>query len=103
MFGKIYRYFYPHQNPLKIKEKYNIPSNIRLNIRLTKEGWLIASSPDLPGLVTEARNGKELLDMVNDAVLTYFDVPRKEADIVFNSINVEGHGSISYNEKYQTI
>lgn len=88
MFNKIFRLFYPQENPAKIREKYNIPANIRLNIELTKEGWFVVTSPDLPGLITEARNAKELLDMVNDAILTYFDVPKKESDFVFDAINI---------------
>lgn len=100
MFNKIYRLFYPAKHPLDIKREHNIPDNIRLDIKL-EDGWFIVTSPDLPGMVTQARNTQELLDMVNDAVLTYFDVSRREGDIVYDEINIEGHGSIRYENKYQ--
>ncbi|MCK5320144.1 hypothetical protein KAJ61_02015 [Candidatus Parcubacteria bacterium] len=90
------------ENPVQIKEKYNIPSELKLNIRLTKKGYFVLTSPELPGLITQAHNTKELLDMFNDAVLTYFDVPKNEANIIFNNINIEGHGSISYEKELQT-
>jgi predicted RNase H-like HicB family nuclease len=103
-FNKIYRLFSPQLSSSLIREKYHIPEKIKLHLELADGGWLIVNSPDLPGLVTQARNGKELLDMVNDAVLTYFDVPKKEADVIFGSLQIEGQGVISYNDKkLQTI
>lgn len=105
MLNKIFRLFRPQINPELIREKYNIPQNIKLNIELTKDGWFVAASPDLPGLIAQARNAKELLEMVNDAILTYFDVPKKESDFVFDTINIAGHGTISYKHKnkFQTV
>lgn len=63
---------------LNLKEKYKIPNLIKLDLSLTNKGWIVATSPDLPGLITQARNGKELFDMANDAILTYFNVPEEE-------------------------
>ena len=40
------------ENPVQIKEKYNIPSELKLNIRLTKKGYFVLTSPELPGLIT---------------------------------------------------
>ncbi len=94
--------FFHQEKPVQVKEKYKIPSELKLNIRLTKEGYFVLTSPELPGLVTQAHDTKELLDMFNDAVLTYFDVPKSEANKIFNSINIEGHGSISYEKELQT-
>ena len=69
-----------------IKEKYNIPGSIKLDLSLTEKGWIVATSPDLPGLITQAKSGKELFEMVNDAVLTYFNVP--EQKIVLNKKHI---------------
>lgn len=102
MLQKLFQLFSSSIDPAVVREKYHIPSTIKLNIRLTNDGFLVATSPDLPGLITEARNGKELLDMVNDAVLTYFDVPQKEADIVFDTVNIDGYGTVSYQHELQT-
>ena len=101
MLNKIFRLFYPQKNSSEIREKYHIPANIRVNLSLDKDGWFVVTSPDLPGLITQARDAKELLDMTNDAVLTYFDVPKKESDIIFQSINIDGHGTFSYKNKNQ--
>lgn len=86
--NKIFRWLFPHKNASEIMQKYHIPEKINLQIELTPDGWFCASSPDLPGLVTQARSQQELVEMVNDAVLTYFDVPRREADIIFDKIIV---------------
>ena len=98
MLNKIYRYFQPQQDPYSIKKKYGIPDNISLTVEF-KDGWFIVTSPELPGLITEGRNGDELLGMVNDAILTYFDVPKKESDYVFNMLNINGVGRFSYDKK----
>ena len=57
--------------------------------------------PDQPGLVTEANSRQGLLEMVNDALLTYYDVPRRKADIVYDRLNV-GNEVIQYQGQLQT-
>jgi predicted RNase H-like HicB family nuclease len=64
-------------------------------------GWLTVSSPQLPGLVTQAQSQSELVEMVNDAVLTYYGVPKREADIVYDKFNL-GDQVIQYQAKLQT-
>lgn len=86
-------HFFTKKDSRTIKAKYNIPDEIKLNYQV-KDGWFLISSPDLPGLVTQARTAKELLEMVNDAILTYYDVPKKEAKEVFDMIKLDGHGVI---------
>ncbi|MEK7090177.1 MAG: hypothetical protein AAB930_01165 [Patescibacteria group bacterium] len=76
-----------------IKTKYGIPDTINLSFEIT-DGKFIITSPDLPGFITQARDQKELLEMVDDAVLTYYDVPENEAVGVFNVIHIDGHGTI---------
>ena len=67
------------------KEKYNLPDSIEVEIKKTKNGFY-AFLPDYPGCVTIAKNMGELIENVNDAVLTYFDVPAKvakKADLLY--------------------
>ena len=52
---------------------------------------------ELPGLITEAKNGKDLLEKFNDAVLTYYDVPKKEGDLGHNQLNIDGYGTFTLN------
>ena len=100
--NRVFRAIYPQQNPAAIKSAYNIPDTIHLEVELTPDGWFIAESPDYPGLFTQARSQQELLDMVNDAVLTYFDVPKRKADYIYDQISLEGLGTIRYQAKLQT-
>lgn len=55
-------------------------------MKLNEQG-LIATSKDLPGLITNAKNTEELLEMINDAVLEYFDVSKLESDYIFDVLN----------------
>ena len=98
MLNKIYRFVFPAQEEVAVKKQYGIPDQISLTLEL-KDGCFVITSPDLPGLITQARNSEELLDMVNDAVLTYYDVPKRVSDFVYNKIDVHGIGTFSYAEK----
>ncbi|HEX9664637.1 MAG TPA: hypothetical protein VGA49_02335 [Patescibacteria group bacterium] len=91
---KFLRIFFPQKDPIDIKDKYNIPETISWDIQLNKDG-LVATSKELPGLVTNASNPEELLEMINDAVLEYFDVSKLESDYVFDSLDLSGHGEVS--------
>ena len=97
----IFRLIYPHKNPAEIKQQYGIPESLNINVRISKDGWFVISSLDLPGFITQAQNHQELVEMINDAVLTYFDVPRKEADIIYDRISI-GDQIIEYKAKLQT-
>lgn len=90
---RLLRRFYPQKDPGDIKNKYNIPATMAWDIQLNEDG-LIATSKDLPGLVTNAKNPEELLEMINDAVLEYFDVPKFDSDYIFDRLNLEGHGEV---------
>ncbi|MCD4705428.1 hypothetical protein K8R66_05125 [bacterium] len=93
IYNKIFRVFVPAKSALEIKNKYNIPSELSMKIRFTENGYFVLTCNELPGLITEAKNGKELIRMFNDAVLSYFDVPKLEGDIVFNKLDIDGHGT----------
>jgi len=99
MLNKFYRLFIPAKQPGEIMEKYNIPRTINLEIEFTADGYLVATSPDLPGLITQGKNGEELLKMLNDAILTYFDVPKRESDIIMDKLNIEGHGVVRHTKE----
>ncbi len=86
------------KEPAEIKKLYNIPETIHLNIRIDN-GWFLVSSNELPGLITQARTAEELLEMVNDAILTYYDVPKREAKEVFDTVDIEGLGTITSKKK----
>lgn len=102
IYYKIYRNFRQPLMPHQIRAKYGIPEKIDYKIRLTKDGWFVVTSPQYPGLITQGRNGEEILDMVNDAILTYFNVPREEGELVFNVMDIDGHGQIAYQEVKKT-
>ena len=76
-----------NQDPALVKRGYGIPDKINLNVRVTPNGWLVATSAELPGLVTQAKNQEELIVMINDAVLAYFDVPKKDADMIYDQLS----------------
>lgn len=101
IFEKLFRLVYPHKDPILLKRIYGMPETLDLNVRMTQDGWFVVSSPNLPGLITQARDHQELIEMVNDAVLTYFDVPRRDADIVYDQIKL-GDTLIQYKMKLQT-
>ncbi len=101
IFETLFRFIYPHKNPIFIKQTYGLPESLDLNIRMTEDGWFVVTSPNLPGFVTQAKDQQELIEMVNDATLTYFDVPRKEADIIYDYVKF-GDKVIEYKAKLQT-
>jgi hypothetical protein len=92
----LYRQLYPAKTPDEIRRDYGIPDKIDFKIEFCMDGWMILTSEQLPGLITEGRDPKNLLEMFNDAVLTYYDVPKKDADIVFPKILLSGIGTVSY-------
>jgi len=53
-----------------------LPSKITVHIQKTEEG-LYAKILELPNCNTQADNFVELIDMVNDAVFSYLDIPEK--------------------------
>lgn len=95
--NKIFRIFYPAQTPESIRKEYGIPEKLDVKIEITPDGYFVLSSETLPGFITEANNGKELMRMVNDAILTYYDVPKRAGDIVHDELNIHGYGTLKIN------
>ena len=101
MFNKLIRLIFPARDPADIMREYRIPSEIRFKFQ-SKGGKIVATSDDLPGFITEAHNPQELLEMINDGILTYFDVPRRVGDIVHNQMTIDGYGVVSLDRRLQT-
>ncbi len=53
------------------------PSSIKVSISRAENGDFLAQIHTFPGIFTEGRSFSELMEMVNDAVRTYFEVPKK--------------------------
>ncbi len=100
MLNKIFRLLFPAHLPVDIVKQYDIPSQIRFKFQ-SRNGYIIATSDDLPGFITEARNPCELLEMINDGILTYFDVPRRVGDVVHDRMTIDGYGTVSFKENAQ--
>lgn len=98
---KIIRLFLPTLNPQEIKREYKLPETINFTLKMTPDGWFVVTIPDHPGLITEANSHQSLVEMINDAVLTYYDVPKRKADIVYDRFDV-GNAVIQYQGQLQT-
>lgn len=59
-----------------IANKGKFPDNISVSITPSQDRGYIVNITDLPGCITQAENGKEIFEMVNDALYTYFEVPK---------------------------
>ncbi|HET6844941.1 MAG TPA: hypothetical protein VFK06_25140 [Candidatus Angelobacter sp.] len=57
------------------------PQEITVNVRRSEDGGFSAEILSYPNIFTEADTFSELMEMVNDALYTYFDVP--EAHVSF--------------------
>lgn len=98
---KAFRGIFRHDDPEHVKREYQMPETINFSLRVTPSGWFVVTMPDHPGLVTQANSHQGLMEMVNDAVLTYYDVPKRKADIVYDRLNV-GETVIQYQGQLQT-
>ncbi len=54
-----------------------LPSRLEVEVHRTAEGKFWAKVLNLPGCVTQADSFGELIEMINDAVHTYFEIPEK--------------------------
>jgi predicted RNase H-like HicB family nuclease len=53
------------------------PHVIRVRVERSKDGGFCAKIITFPGCFTEANTFSELIEMVNDAIKTYFEIPDK--------------------------
>ena len=56
------------------------PQTLSVLIEPVAEGGFVASVRELPGCVTQADSHWELVEMVNDAVRTWLEIPRRSAE-----------------------
>jgi predicted RNase H-like HicB family nuclease len=61
-----------------VRKKYQLPTSIKVNVEKTSSGF-IAKVENCPGLITYGDTFPKLIENVNDALLTYFEVPRNAA------------------------
>jgi predicted RNase H-like HicB family nuclease len=54
-----------------------LPSELTVDIRPPKDGGLVCEIKTFPGSFTQGENLFDLMGMINDAVYTYLDIPRK--------------------------
>lgn len=62
-------------DPIRDLRRRELPAHITMLTQADTDG-LTASASDYPGLRTCAGNEKELIENVNDSILTYFSIPR---------------------------
>lgn len=62
---------------VKKQDKTVLPERITVSIERTSEG-LWAEVKEVPNCYTQAGSLVELIEMVNDAIYTYFDIPDKK-------------------------
>lgn len=84
---------------LNTKYSWGIPRSIYFETEFDKRtGTYLISARDYQGLYTIASNEEEIIALVNDAIFTYFGVPRFVAKRLPNIFNPEGKG-----ESYQFV
>lgn len=59
--------------------KYHLPKRVEVILHKAKEGGFVVEFPNLPGCFTQVKDLSQLHEFVTDAILTYFDVSRREA------------------------
>lgn len=59
-----------------IAYKWRFPERLEISITDSKDGGYIAAIEDFPGCITQAETGRELFEMVHDALYTYLQIPK---------------------------
>ena len=54
-----------------------LPNTLTVEINRVKEGVFWAKVKELPHCYTQAKDFAELVDMINDAVYTYLEIPKR--------------------------
>ena len=60
-----------------IKYSMILPRILNVNVNRAEEDGYWAEIKEMPGCYTQADNFYDLIEMINDAIFTYFDVPKK--------------------------
>lgn len=74
---------------------WDLPRSIKIEVNYDKKTkTFLANAPDYNGLFTVTRSEDELEDSINDAIYTYFNVPRFVAKSLPNLFHSERDGKI---------
>lgn len=57
--------------------QWRLPESLDVNLKKSEDGGYVAIVDNLPGCITQAETGQELFGMVNDAALTYLQIPEE--------------------------
>ena len=68
---------------------WRLPDSLDVEIKKSEAGGFYAIIKNLPGCITQAESGQELYEMVNDAVITYFNIPKEYVPYVSSYIPSE--------------
>ena len=72
-------YFFGEKEPIRpeliVAFNSKIPDSINVKIRPSKDGGYIAEIGNIENCVTQADSGKEIIEMVNDAMHTSLGIP----------------------------
>lgn len=98
---RLAKLFAPRISAEAAKQKYNLPERVTCDVELSPDGWFIATVPELPGLVTQGKTQDELVAMINDAVLCYFDVTENVKGLVYDRLNLD-HTGVQYRGRLET-
>lgn len=60
-----------------IAYKWKLPDVLDVSIKPSEDGGYFVDVKNLSGCVTQAETGKEIFEMVNDAVYTYLGIPER--------------------------
>ena len=73
-----------NQKNIKEIKKFRgaFPKEIAVSVQRSEDGGFAAEIETFPDCFTEADTFSGLIEMVNDAVITYFDVPEKYASFM---------------------
>ena len=55
--------------------KWKIPDELDVSIKLSKDGGYFIAVKNLPGCITQSETGRDIFEMVNDALYTYLKIP----------------------------
>lgn len=67
-----------------IKFRRLFPGSIKVHVTRSENGVFCAEVVSYPGVITQGNTFSELIEMVNDAMLTYFEVPEEFASFMPN-------------------
>ncbi len=56
--------------------KWKVPDQVDVAIQSSKDGGYFIVVKNLPGCITQAETGRDIFEMVNDALYTYLEIPK---------------------------